>query len=114
MTSSRGTLVNSDPSELSTDHPIVKRENSTRYYINRYLKPYVDEQTLSYLLLTGTYPGKLYGSAKIHKKDCPTRPIVSFCSCPEYNLAKYLNNYITPCIDTEFSVGLNRNVIFQF
>ena len=44
------------------------------------------------LLPTGNSspPARFYGLPKIHKANCPMRPIVSACGTSTYNLAKYL------------------------
>ena len=44
------------------------------------------------LLPTGrsSPPARFYGLPKIHKANCPMRPIVSACRTSTYNLAKYL------------------------
>ena len=44
------------------------------------------------LLPTGNSspPARFYGLPKIHKANCPMRPIVSVCGTSTYNLAKYL------------------------
>ena len=35
---------------------------------------------------------------KVHKAGTPLRPIVSMIRTPEYNLAKFLDNSIKPCM----------------
>ena len=35
-------------------------------------------------------PPKIYGQPNLHKPHVPTRPIVSFCGSPNYQLSKYL------------------------
>ncbi|CAN7978451.1 unnamed protein product, partial [Ixodes persulcatus] len=39
---------------------------------------------------------KLYGLTKVHKPECPLRPIVSFIGSPTYDLSKYLVELLTP------------------
>ena len=50
----------------------------------------------SHLLPTGnTSPlARFYGLPKIHKANCPLRPIVSACGTSTYNLAKYLTTIL--------------------
>lgn len=38
---------------------------------------------------------KMYGLPKIHKPECPLRPIVSFIGSPTYNLSKYFAELIS-------------------
>ena len=99
------------PSEYQLDHPTVKAENKMKYYLNRYVKPFVDSRTYKNILPAGSNPGMLYGVAKVHKQNCPLRPIVATFGTPEYNLAKYLNKYINPVICNKYSVNRNSDVI---
>ena len=48
------------------------------------------------LLPTGNSspPARFYGLPKIHKANCPMRPIVSACGTSTYNLAKYLTKIL--------------------
>ena len=39
-------------------------------------------------------PARFYGLPKIHKANCPIRPIVSACRTSTYNLAKYLTKIL--------------------
>jgi len=42
----------------------------------------------------GSKVPNFYGAPKIHKKDCPLRPVVDFRYSPSYKLAAYLNNLL--------------------
>ena len=57
---------------------------------------------------TGSRPGILYGSAKVHKPiidNCPSfRPILSAIGTPTYNLAKFLVPILSPLTVNEFTV----------
>ena len=57
-------------------HPIIRKEKSISYYIKKYLKNY-DSKITNSLIPSGSQPGKLYGLAKVHKNECPLRPMVS-------------------------------------
>ena len=51
--------------------------------------------------IIGEYkPGYLYGNVKIHKEGNPIRPIISQIPTPTYDIAKTLNQLITPYIPT--------------
>ena len=80
----------------SKSHPLISREQSIRYHIQKYLKPYGNE-IIQRLLPTGFTPGKLYGLIKVHKEDNPARPVISMVGSPEYKLAKFLDTIIKPC-----------------
>ena len=81
--------------EESKSHPLIAREQSIRYHIQKYLKPYGNE-IIRHLLPTGSTPGKLYGLIKAHKEDNPARPVISMVGSPEYKLAKFLDTIIKP------------------
>ena len=48
------------------------------------------------LIPSGSSPGKLYGTVKVHKPNFSLRPVVSMVNTPEYALAKFLDNTIKP------------------
>ena len=60
------------------------REQSIRYHIQKYLKPYGNE-IIQRLLPTGSTPGKLYGLIKLHKEDNPARSVISMVGLPNTN-----------------------------
>ncbi len=57
----------------------IKRENKLiRFLRDKLLKDKVISQDIyNSLFTTGSNPGILYGLPKIHKDNCPTRPILS-------------------------------------
>ncbi|XP_076045754.1 uncharacterized protein LOC143027995 [Oratosquilla oratoria] len=71
--------------------------------------------------LQGHYePGYFYGNVKTHKPGCKLRPIISQIPTPTYQLAKQLNDLITPYIPTLHSlrstdefVDILRNTALQ-
>ena len=93
------------------DHPVIKKENSVSYYIRKYLKPVVSEETANNLMPTGSQCGKLYGLCKVHKSNFPMRPVVSMIGTPEYQLAKYLDNLIKPNIPDTYMLTSTKNFI---
>ena len=54
---------------------------------------------------SGTRLGKMYGTAKVHKKNVPMRPVISMVNTATYNLAKYLHSLIFPLIKLDYSVS---------
>ena len=90
--------------KVNTDgkvHPIIAKENSINYYINKYLKSY-DNSIASKIVSIGSTPRKLHGTIKVHKQGNPSRPVVSMIDTPEYNLAKFLDQIIKPYIPNQF------------
>ena len=84
-------------------NPIVKSENSIRYFLNKYIKRHVPSTTFDFIMPSGSQPGLLYGLAKIHKEAVPLRPVISMINTAQYNLAQYLNSLIIPHINTQYT-----------
>ena len=56
-------------------------------------------------------PGYIYGSVKTHKKGNPLRPIISQIPTPTYNLAKKLNQIISPYTPDQFCLKSSNDFI---
>ena len=80
----------------SNKHPPIAKEDCTAYYVRKYLKKLYDSKMITNLIPSGSSPGKLYGTVKVHKPNFPLRPVVSMVNTPDYALAKFLNNMIKP------------------
>ena len=52
-------------------HPIIFKENSIVRFFNKNDKPYMQLDTFSNLVPSGSQPGKIYGLAKVHKEGTP-------------------------------------------
>ena len=53
--------------------------------------------------IIGVYkPGYIYGTIKTHKNKNPLRSIISQCPTPTYQLAKDINNIISPNINRKY------------
>ena len=98
-------------SEDFQDDPVVKSENSLIYYLKRYVKPFVSDAVFNNILPCGSQPGKMYGMAKVHKDNCPLRPVVSMLNTAEYNLAKYLDSYIKPNIPSQYMLHSTNQLL---
>ena len=62
--------------------------------------------------IVGDYkPGYIYGNVKTHKIGNPLRPIISQIPVPTYNLAKKLNQIISPYIPDQFSLKSSTDFI---
>ena len=64
----------------------------------------LNKQDRDNLVPSGSRPGRLYGLAKIHKKQVPMRPILSAIGTPTYKLAKFLVPIIAPITINEYTV----------
>ena len=78
--------------------------------MKRYFKSY-GKNVVEQLIPSGSSPGKLYERIKVHKKDNPTRPVVSAINTPEYQLAKFLNKLIKPYIPNKFMLDFSQEFI---
>ena len=55
--------------------------------------------------------GYIYGNIKTHKIGNPIRPIISQISTPAYDIAKYLNEIITPYIPNRYNLASSSDFI---
>ena len=92
------------------EDPTMKRETSLKNFLCALKrKNCLDGDIYKQLYPTGSQPARIYGLPKIHKltsgsKNPPLRPIVSSLGTYNYNLAKYLNEMLTPLVPTRHSI----------
>ena len=103
-------IINTDkfieiPISHNENHPIIKTENSIQYFLRKYIRPFVSDDAYKLIYPVGSRPGALYGLAKVHKDNIPLRPVISMIGTPQYNLAKYLDTIIKPCIPATFMLN---------
>ena len=86
----------------------ILRKIKSKLTINQYTQLYP----------SGSSPGKLYGSAKIHKlsnddnvKKLPIRPIISNIGTATYLLAKYLSKLMSPLSISEYTVSSTKDFV---
>ena len=72
--------------------------------MNWYFAAIVDNKTKFRTTPKSSVPGKLNGLAKVHKKNCPLRPVNSMIGTPEFELAKLVDSTIKPFIPSKFMV----------
>ena len=77
--------------------------------VNRFLRKLknngvIDDTTFQSLYCSGSRPGIMYGLPKVHKNDCPLRPILSAIGTHNYKLAKFLVPILAPITLSEFCV----------
>ena len=94
-------------------HPIISKENSIVRFKKKNVKPYMQLDTFSNLVPSGSQPGKIYGLAKVHKEGAPLRPVVSMIKTAEYNLAKYLVKIINDVMPTTYMLSSTRSFVNQ-
>ena len=82
---------------------ILKLEDKLNRLL-RCIKSKLPESCFDFLFASGSLPGVLYGFPKIHKQNCPVRPILAATGTFNYNCAKFLVPILTPLTTNEFTV----------
>ena len=82
---------------------------NTKEKVNRYLRKLksgyvISKSCYSNLFASGSRPGILYGLPKVHKNDCPIRPIMSAIGTFNYKLSKFLVPILAPITTNEYTV----------
>ena len=84
--------------ELSKD-PTTKIERKvTEILINLKKEKLITNSMFDRLRPKQSKAPRFYGLPKVHKEDCPLRPIVSAISSPTYNLSKFVSKMISPLV----------------
>ena len=97
--------------DANDDHPIIKKQNSVKYYVETYLKDKTEVDLKNKLIPVGSKPAKLYGLCKVHKSNHPMRPVVSMIGTPEYELTKFIDSIIKPNIPDTFMLKSTNDFI---
>ena len=86
--------------------------------ITRKIKSNLTNSEYKQLYPAGSSPGRLYGTAKIHKlsndaniKKLPIRPIISDFSIAKYHVSKYLSKLLSPLIISEYTVFSTKDFV---
>ncbi|MEL7079592.1 MAG: reverse transcriptase domain-containing protein [Cyanobacteria bacterium J06582_2] len=94
--------------ELLSEDPLLhtlNMENKVNFRIRKLKKDgLLSEELASSLMASGTQPGIMYGTPKIHKTGLPLRPILSAINTCSYNLSKYLVNKLSPLTFNEYTI----------
>ena len=84
---------------------ILKYEDKVNRFLSKLLKDkIIDRNTYDFLYLSSSRPGILYGLPKVHKENCPIRPILSAIGTAGYNLSKFLLQFLTPLTSNSYTV----------
>ena len=91
--------------KLNTDwfKIILKLEDKLNRFL-RIIKSKLPESCFDFLFASGSLPGILYGLPKIHKQNCPIRPILAATGTFNYNCAKFLVPILNPLTTNAFTV----------
>jgi len=84
---------------------VLKFEDKTNRFLSKLLKnKIIDRYLYEHLFISSSRPGILYGLPKVHKPNCPIRPILSAIGTSGYKLAKYLLKFLAPLTTNIYSV----------
>ena len=111
------TLLNSDHFVRLNEDPTKTNERKVQRMLRK-IKPNLTDQEYKRLYLSGSAPGKFYGTAKFHKISIndgvgklPIRPIISNIEKPTYQPAKYLAKLLSPLANSEYTVTSSKDFI---
>lgn len=98
------------PKRKNEKHPVVKEEEKVLSLLKR-LK---DEKKISESLFfklkpTGSQPPRLYGLAKVHKKDIPVRPVLSMPGSAYHKVALQVAEWLS--VVNECDINLSSKTI---
>lgn len=94
------TLINDDLAKIT-----LRYEDKVNNFLRALKKKgKINEDLYNSLHVSGSMPGVMYGLPKVHKTDCPTRPILSAVNTYNYKLAKFLVPILAPFTTNEYTV----------
>ena len=84
----------------------LRRENKLiRFLRDKLLKQNkIPEEIYKELFLSGSTPGVIYGLPKVHKTNCPARPILSAIGTYKYKLAQFFVPILQPYAVNEYVI----------
>ena len=91
---------------------ILKLEDKLNRLL-RSLKDYISKDVYSLLFASGSVPGILYGLPKVHKQNCPIRPILSAIGTFNYNLAKFFVPILAPLTTNEYTIKNSSSFVSE-
>ena len=74
-------------------HPVLKEQERVRDTLKTLIEEEkISEELYEELVPRGSQPARLYGLAKVHKKNIPVRPVLSMPGSAYHNVAEMLIN----------------------
>ena len=71
---------------------------------------YISDSTLQYLLINSdARAGRFYLLPKIHKTNCPGRPVISGCNTPTEKISAFVDHQLKPLVPQIFSYVKDTN-----
>ena len=103
-----------------TDDPTKSIEGKIEREIGK-IKSKLSKDDYNKIYPTGSAPGKLHGTAKVHKmaendsvENLPLQPTISNIGTASYCLAKHLVKLLSPLSHSEFTVKNTKAFIQEF
>jgi hypothetical protein len=91
-------------------NPLIKMQSSFNLGLKNLVFKYPDSKSfiLSFRSFLPSLP-YAYGLPKVHKPDCPLRPIISSIGSPSYNLSKKLASILSPYLGSFSAAHLRHS-----
>ena len=84
------------------------------------IKEYISSKEHYQLYPTDSFPGKFYGTEKIHNlppngliENLPLRPIVSNIGTASYQLAEYLANLLSSLVQLNYTINSTKDLMIK-
>jgi hypothetical protein len=88
-------MINTGPYKLLTSDPTESYSKKVEDLCKKLiLQNNITKSTAEKLIIKEPRSPIIYGAPKIHKENCPLRPIVDFRRSPTYEVAKYLTPFL--------------------
>ena len=107
-------LLNPEQFVKLTQDPTATTERKVQRILRK-IKQKLPKEVYQKLYLTGSSPGKFYGTAKIHKlppnqgiDNLPLRPVISNINTATYELAHYIAQVLSPFSQSDYTVSSNK------
>lgn len=110
-------LLNTNQFSICTKDPTKTTEGKVQRAVRK-IKPALTTKEYQQIYPSGSNPGRMYGTAKIHKmkpndtiKELTLRPIISNIGTATYQLAKYLAKLLSPLSKSIYTVNSTDDFI---
>lgn len=91
--------------KTTREDPTEKLQRRNNQIVNDlYKQKHIDLKLKAKMYCSAALPPQLYGLPKIHKENCPLRPISASQNVPCYNLAKYIGEILKTLISPQYNV----------
>ena len=93
---------------MKQKRPILERQGSLQRFLRKLKKTFLINLNVINCYLSGAAPARIYGTPKMHEFSSSDsfpkiRPIVSFIGTFNYNLARFLCDFLSPLVPTDYS-----------